>query len=402
MGSAATDGASPWMVFCSWSLNLIYQFWVHTERIDRLPRWFEFVFNTPSHHRVHHGMDPVYLDKNYGGILIIWDRLFGSFQPELFRPHYGLTKRVDTFNIWKLQTREYVAIVRDWRSATRLRDRLGYVFGPPGWEPRTIDKSNAAASWSRLGNVATRHCESITVGFWYALAVTGGGRCAWPRRMGVQGGPPGTTRIRSDGRPIGGRVFAGDRQCRSGLGVPRHGNPSGQPRLHPGLRRPSSENRVYRGALSGRGAVTSRDYKVIGHLRAFRDNTPSGSTVATHELIADYEAIVLADDVTASNILPSGRALESRPGVVLHPGQAVCHFGVSTGETCGTVESVNNGWFTMSHGVLSEKGDSGAWSTWPPMAAPRRSSGSSTASGAAFPRRCPGGRRPSRFTRISA
>lgn len=53
-------------------------------------------------------MDPVYLDKNYGGILIIWDRLFGSFQPELFRPHYGLTKRVDTFNIWKLQTREYV------------------------------------------------------------------------------------------------------------------------------------------------------------------------------------------------------------------------------------------------------------------------------------------------------
>lgn len=213
--------------------------------------------------------------------------------------------------------------------------------------------------WSRLGNVATRHCESITVGFWYALAVTGGGRCAWPRRMGVQGGPPGTTRIRSDGRPIGGRVFAGDRQCRSGLGVPRHGNPSGQPRLHPGLRRPSSENRVYRGALSGRGAVTSRDYKVIGHLRAFRDNTPSGSTVATHELIADYEAIVLADDVTASNILPSGRALESRPGVVLHPGQAVCHFGVSTGETCGTVESVNNGWFTMSHGVLSEKGDSG-------------------------------------------
>lgn len=139
-------GLPPWMVFCSWSLNLIYQFWVHTERIDRLPRWFEFVFNTPSHHRVHHGMDPVYLDKNYGGILIIWDRLFGSFQPELFRPHYGLTKRVDTFNIWKLQTREYVAIVRDWRSATRLRDRLGYVFGPPGWEPRTIDKSNAAAS----------------------------------------------------------------------------------------------------------------------------------------------------------------------------------------------------------------------------------------------------------------
>lgn len=156
------------------------------------------------------------------------------------------------------------------------------------------------------------------------------------------------------------------------------------------------------GHCRGGGAVTSRDYKVIGHLRAFRDNTPSGSTVATHELIADYEAIVLADDVTASNILPSGRALESRPGVVLHPGQAVCHFGVSTGETCGTVESVNNGWFTMSTACSVRRGIRGARSTWPPMAAPRRSSGSSTASGAAFPRRCPGGRRPSRFTRISA
>ncbi len=129
-------GLPPWMVYFSWSLNLIYQFWIHTERIDKLPRPFEFVFNTPSHHRVHHGMDQLYLDKNYGGILIIWDRLFGSFQAEVFRPHYGLTKQVDTFNIWNLQTREYVAIVRDWRSASRLRDRLGYVFGPPGWTPR--------------------------------------------------------------------------------------------------------------------------------------------------------------------------------------------------------------------------------------------------------------------------
>lgn len=220
--------------------------------------------------------------------------------------------------------------------------------------------------------------------------------------MGVQGGPPGTTRIRSDGRPIGGRVFAGDRQCRSGLGVPGMEIRQDNHVCTLGYVDPALKIAFTAGHCRGGGAVTSRDYKVIGHLRAFRDNTPSGSTVATHELIADYEAIVLADDVTASNILPSGRALESRPGVVLHPGQAVCHFGVSTGETCGTVESVNNGWFTMSHGVLSEKGDSGARSTWPPMAAPRRSSGSSTASGAAFPRRCPGGRRPSRFTRISA
>jgi sterol desaturase/sphingolipid hydroxylase (fatty acid hydroxylase superfamily) len=128
-------GVPPWLVFLSFSINLIYQFWIHTERIDRLWRPIELVFNTPSHHRVHHGMDQQYLDRNYGGIFIVWDRLFGSFQAETTRPHYGLTKQVDTFNIWKLQTWEYVAIAHDVRNATRLRDRFGYVFGPPGWQP---------------------------------------------------------------------------------------------------------------------------------------------------------------------------------------------------------------------------------------------------------------------------
>ena len=128
-------GVPPWLVFLSFSINLIYQFWIHTERIDKLWRPIEFVFNTPSHHRVHHGMDQQYLDRNYGGIFILWDRLFGSFQAESTRPHYGLTKQVDTFNIWKLQTWEYVAIARDVRDATRWRDRLGYLFGPPGWAP---------------------------------------------------------------------------------------------------------------------------------------------------------------------------------------------------------------------------------------------------------------------------
>jgi sterol desaturase/sphingolipid hydroxylase (fatty acid hydroxylase superfamily) len=128
-------GVPPWMVFAAFSISLIYQFWVHTERIGTLWRPIEFVFNTPSHHRVHHGRDPEYLDKNYGGILIIWDRLFRTFQPELFRPHYGLTKPVNTFNIWRLQTHEYAAIARDVRRARRWRERLGYAFGPPGWQP---------------------------------------------------------------------------------------------------------------------------------------------------------------------------------------------------------------------------------------------------------------------------
>lgn len=128
-------GVPPAVVFAVYSLNLIYQFWVHTERIDKLWRPVEFVMNTPSHHRVHHGSDPEYLDRNYGGVLIVWDRLFGSFQPEIFRPRYGLTTRVDTHNIWTLQTHEYVSLARDVAGARRLRDKLGYVFGPPGWAP---------------------------------------------------------------------------------------------------------------------------------------------------------------------------------------------------------------------------------------------------------------------------
>ncbi|MFT3716526.1 MAG: sterol desaturase family protein [Gordonia sp. (in: high G+C Gram-positive bacteria)] len=131
-------GFPPAVVFACYSLNLVYQFWIHTERVEKLPRPIEFVMNTPSHHRVHHGSDPEYLDRNYGGTLIIWDRLFGSFQPELFRPHYGLTKPVGTFNIWKLQTHEYVNLAHDVAGAPRVRDKLGYIFGPPGWEPAAL------------------------------------------------------------------------------------------------------------------------------------------------------------------------------------------------------------------------------------------------------------------------
>lgn len=137
-------GVPPWIVFASYSINLVYQFWVHTERIGKLWKPIEFVFNTPSHHRVHHGMDAQYLDKNYGGILIIWDRAFGSFEPETLRPHYGLTKPVGTRNIWKLQTHEYLALAHDVRAARRWRDRMGYLVGPPGWQPADPDGTAAA------------------------------------------------------------------------------------------------------------------------------------------------------------------------------------------------------------------------------------------------------------------
>ncbi|BAX92724.1 hypothetical protein [Mycobacterium shigaense] len=104
--------------------------------------------------------------------------------------------------------------------------------------------------------------------------------------------------------------------------------------------------------------VTDNNRNVIGHLATWRDDTPSGTTVTTDQVVTDYEAIVLDGNVPANNILPSGRPLVSS-GAVPHPGEGVCHFGVITGETCGTVESVNNGWFTMSHGVQSHPGDSG-------------------------------------------
>ncbi len=128
-------GVPPWMIFTAFSVNLVFQFFVHTERVDRLPAPIEFVFNTPSHHRVHHASDRDYLDKNYAGILIVWDRLFGSYAEETHRPTYGLTKNVDTFNPFRLQYHEYGAIARDVRAARTWRARLGYLVGPPGWTP---------------------------------------------------------------------------------------------------------------------------------------------------------------------------------------------------------------------------------------------------------------------------
>ena len=131
-------GVPPALVFLGFSISLVYQFFVHTERVGTLWRPVELVLNTPSHHRVHHGSDPEYLDRNYGGILIVWDRLFGTFQPELHRPTYGLTVPVGTFNPLRLQTHEYAAIARDVRAAPTWRDKLGYVFGPPGWRPAPV------------------------------------------------------------------------------------------------------------------------------------------------------------------------------------------------------------------------------------------------------------------------
>lgn len=113
------------------------------------------------------------------------------------------------------------------------------------------------------------------------------------------------------------------------------------------------------GHCHGNGPVTDREGNVIGHQTLFRDNTPNGATVDTDHVITDWEAIALLPEVPLNDVLPGGRVLVADPAIVPVAGQRVCHFGVMTGESCGTVESVNNGWFTMANGVVSQKGDSG-------------------------------------------
>ena len=128
-------GFPPAMIAIQKGVSLVYQFWIHTEAIGRMPRWFEAVFNTPSHHRVHHARNPRYLDRNYAGILIVWDKLFGTFQPELDEEkcRYGIVRNLGDFNIVRVVFHEWIGIAKD--IATDPRHTLGYLFGPPGWSP---------------------------------------------------------------------------------------------------------------------------------------------------------------------------------------------------------------------------------------------------------------------------
>ena len=136
-------GFPPWMVLLAQAWSLIYQFGIHTERIGRLPRPIELVLNTPSHHRVHHGSNEVYLDRNYGGILIVWDRMFGSFEGEGERVRYGLTTNIRTYNPVRAAFHEYVSMWHDIRRAPRARDKLGVLFHGPGWTPPGVGISES-------------------------------------------------------------------------------------------------------------------------------------------------------------------------------------------------------------------------------------------------------------------
>ncbi|WP_275316186.1 sterol desaturase family protein [Tenacibaculum bernardetii] len=131
----ALIGFHPLMILTQMSISLLYQYWIHTELIKKLPKWFEAVFNTPSHHRVHHATNPQYLDRNHAGIFIIWDRLFGTFEPEVEKPVYGLVTNINTHNPIKIAYLEWYNLLKDvFTSKTSLGKRILYFLKPPGWK----------------------------------------------------------------------------------------------------------------------------------------------------------------------------------------------------------------------------------------------------------------------------
>jgi sterol desaturase/sphingolipid hydroxylase (fatty acid hydroxylase superfamily) len=126
-------GISPELMLWAKSVNAIYQFFVHTEHIRKLPRWIEFIFNTPSHHRVHHSREARNLDMNNGAMLIIWDRMFGTFVPEEKETEYGLCKEIKNPNPININFNEFRDMYNDLKKSPKLYHKFMYIFGPPGW-----------------------------------------------------------------------------------------------------------------------------------------------------------------------------------------------------------------------------------------------------------------------------
>lgn len=119
------------------ALNTLYQFWIHTETINKMG-WFEYVFNTPSHHRVHHGRNPKYIDKNHAGSLIIWDKMFGTFQAEEERPTYGITKPLNSLNAVWANFSHYAEMGKELKTIPLWSDKIKYLFKKPGWLPESM------------------------------------------------------------------------------------------------------------------------------------------------------------------------------------------------------------------------------------------------------------------------
>ena len=134
-------GFHPALVVVAIQIVHLYQIWLHTEFIKKLPGLIEYIFNTPSHHRVHHGSNFRYLDKNHGGVLIIWDRLFGTFQAEEETPVYGITKNIHTHNIFRITFHEWQNMFTNIRHSGSIKNAVRYMFRPPGWSHNGSSKT---------------------------------------------------------------------------------------------------------------------------------------------------------------------------------------------------------------------------------------------------------------------
>lgn len=132
-------GVRPELVLALYACNLAFQYFVHTEAVHRLPAWIEYVFVTPSHHRVHHARNPEYIDKNYGGVLILFDRWFGTFAAEEAPVEYGIVRQIRSHNLWTLNTHELVDLFRDVAQPGPWRERLKHFWAPPEWQRPSSD-----------------------------------------------------------------------------------------------------------------------------------------------------------------------------------------------------------------------------------------------------------------------
>ncbi len=135
-------GFSAHAILTMYAFNLFYQFFIHTEAINRFPRWIEWWLNTPSHHRVHHGTNPEYIDKNYGGVLVIWDRLFASFEPERAPVRYGVLHPVKSTNPFVVGFHCWRGILRDLLTASSPLIKLKQLFAPPDWAEQYRSRSH--------------------------------------------------------------------------------------------------------------------------------------------------------------------------------------------------------------------------------------------------------------------
>lgn len=132
-------GFNPYLVLLALTIVLVYQFWIHTELINKMG-WMEKIFMTPSLHRVHHGSDDIYLDKNYGAIFSIWDRMFGTYQIELHKPTYGLTTPLNSINPIKVHFQDFINLSKESAGLKNWKLKLKHLIMPPGWVPEESEK----------------------------------------------------------------------------------------------------------------------------------------------------------------------------------------------------------------------------------------------------------------------